>query len=182
MLYKPDARKLWKVFHFVCFHFPLFKHFFVFFFIFSRQSKSKRNFTRNIRLNSEITFGAKRTAARVKCKQTFRNVVISARRDQFWWRWKWNYWCRNTENCEILTFISIPLHLFPLYDVRERYTRWRFLRKVGWIIERMKNLLSFRGIQARIKWWWLCSEKAYSKAHPINPESGRTENLANRNK
>lgn len=28
MLYKSDARKLWKVFHFVCFHFPLFKHFF----------------------------------------------------------------------------------------------------------------------------------------------------------
>lgn len=51
---------------------------------------------------------------RVKCKQTFRNVVISARRDQFWWRWKWNYWCRNNENCEILTFVSMPLHLFSL--------------------------------------------------------------------
>lgn len=154
-----------KYFTLCVFTFHYLSIFFVFFFIFSRQSKSKRNFTRNIRLNSEITFGAERTAPRVKSKQTFRNVVISARRDQFWWRWKWNYWCRNTENCEILTFISIPLHLFPLYDVRARYTRWRFLRKVGWIIERMKNLLSFRGIQAWIKWWWLAAPRKLIRRH-----------------
>lgn len=156
MLYKPDARKLWKVFHFVCFHFPLFKHFFVFFFIFSRQSKSKRNFTRNIRLSSEITFGAERNSDAWKVNKHFEMLSSLLDATSF-----------GEDESEIIDAVT-PKTVKFLRSFRYRCTffpctTYERCTRDGDFYEKSAELLSewkicFHSGGSRVKWWWLLRE------------------------
>lgn len=167
MLYKPDARKLWKVFHFVCFHFPLFRHFFVFFFTFFSTIEIETKFYK--KYPAEF-----RNYVRCQRKSAWKvnNFEMLSWRDPFWWRWKWNYWCRNTENCEILT----SLHLFPL-----RGTRERFIRKFVELLNEWKICFHSWPIQAPDK-MMMAPRKLIRRYVRWIRNPAEQEKLANRNK
>lgn len=171
MLYKSDARKLWKVFHFVCFHFPLFRHFFCLLLHFFSTIEIETKFFK--KYPAEFRNYVRCQQRKSACKVNKHFEMLSSLLDAT------SFGEDESEIIDAVTPKTVKFRRRCTFFPCTRYTR-EISTKICWIIERMKNLLSFP-IQPPNK-MMMAPRKLIQRYVQWIRNPAEQEKLANRNK